>query len=119
MIIHHPLSPYKGQRYSRIVELIDIFPTINDLTQAKQYPKNHCHDMPSSHKVDNKQGNNNYQNTICIPLFFTSLFSTKRYCYDYGSSKRKPDSSNIMIVPPDFVCRKLQGKSLVEVRKVF
>lgn len=34
LIIHHPLSPFKGQRYSNPVELLDIFPTINDLLAA-------------------------------------------------------------------------------------
>ena len=34
LIISHPLSPFKGQRYSQPVELIDIFPTINDLLAA-------------------------------------------------------------------------------------
>ena len=34
LIIAHPLSPFKGQRYSQPVELIDIFPTINDLLAA-------------------------------------------------------------------------------------
>ena len=33
-MVAHPLSPFKGQRYARPVELIDIFPTINDLLSA-------------------------------------------------------------------------------------
>lgn len=34
LLIAHPLSPFKGQRYTKPVELIDIFPTINDLLAA-------------------------------------------------------------------------------------
>ena len=34
IIIAHPLSPFKGQRYPHPVELIDVFPTINDLLAA-------------------------------------------------------------------------------------
>lgn len=34
LLIAHPLSPFKGQRYKKPVELIDIFPTINDLLAA-------------------------------------------------------------------------------------
>lgn len=33
-MIYHPQSPFKGQHYTKPVELIDVFPTINDLTQA-------------------------------------------------------------------------------------
>lgn len=31
LMIAHPLSPFKGQHYMEPVELIDIFPTVNDL----------------------------------------------------------------------------------------
>ena len=31
LIIYHPLSPFKGQKYPFPVESIDVFPTINDL----------------------------------------------------------------------------------------
>ena len=34
-MIYHPQSPFKGQRYPHPVELIDIFPTLNDLLGAK------------------------------------------------------------------------------------
>lgn len=34
MLIHHPLSPFKGKRYKYPVESIDIYPTILDLLQA-------------------------------------------------------------------------------------
>lgn len=34
LFIYHPKSPFKGQHYKKPVELIDIFPTVNDLTQA-------------------------------------------------------------------------------------
>ena len=35
LIIYHPQSPFKGQRYPHPVELIDIFPTINDILGVK------------------------------------------------------------------------------------
>jgi arylsulfatase A-like enzyme len=31
LIVHHPQSPFKGQRYPYPVELIDVFPTVNDI----------------------------------------------------------------------------------------
>ena len=34
LIVHHLLSPFKGQHYSPVVEAIYIFPTIVDLVQA-------------------------------------------------------------------------------------
>ena len=35
LIIHHPQSPFKGQRYPYPVELIDVFPTVNDILGVK------------------------------------------------------------------------------------
>lgn len=34
-MIYHPQSPFKGQHYPYPVELIDVFPTINDILKAK------------------------------------------------------------------------------------
>ena len=34
LFIYHPMSPFGGQHYKKPVELIDILPTIHDLTQA-------------------------------------------------------------------------------------
>lgn len=34
LIIAHPLSPFKGQHYKEAVELVDVFPTVFDLTSA-------------------------------------------------------------------------------------
>ena len=34
LMIHHPLSPYKGKHYQEPVETIDLFKTINDLSMA-------------------------------------------------------------------------------------
>lgn len=34
LIIAHPLSPFKGQHYKEPVELVDVFPTLFDLTNA-------------------------------------------------------------------------------------
>ena len=42
LIVHHPLSPFKGQHYSPVVEAIDIFPTIVDLLQAPFDVHKHC-----------------------------------------------------------------------------
>lgn len=42
LMIYHPQSPFKGQHYTKPVELIDVFPTINDLTQAPYDPKSLC-----------------------------------------------------------------------------
>jgi hypothetical protein len=42
LMIYHPQSPFKGQHYKKPVELIDIFPTINDLTQAPVPDKELC-----------------------------------------------------------------------------
>jgi hypothetical protein len=39
-MIHHPLSPFKGQRYSKPVELIDIVPTLIDILA---FPFNRTH----------------------------------------------------------------------------
>ena len=42
LFIYHPHSPFKGQHYKRPVELIDIFPTVNDLTQAPMDQTRFC-----------------------------------------------------------------------------
>ena len=34
LFIAHPLSPFKGQHYTEPVELVDIYPTVNDLLKA-------------------------------------------------------------------------------------
>ena len=34
LMIHHPLSPFKGQHYKEAVELVDVYPTVFDLTNA-------------------------------------------------------------------------------------
>ena len=34
LLIHHPLSPFKGMHYPEPVELIDIYPTLNDILGA-------------------------------------------------------------------------------------
>jgi hypothetical protein len=44
LMIYHPNSPFKGQHYTSPVELIDVFPTINDLTQAPYDEKKLCKD---------------------------------------------------------------------------
>eukprot|EP00596_Hydrurales_sp_CCMP1899_P000485 CAMPEP_0119043528 /NCGR_PEP_ID=MMETSP1177-20130426/23099_1 /TAXON_ID=2985 /ORGANISM="Ochromonas sp, Strain CCMP1899" /LENGTH=555 /DNA_ID=CAMNT_0007011825 /DNA_START=312 /DNA_END=1979 /DNA_ORIENTATION=+ len=49
LIISHPLSPFKGQRYSNPVELIDVFPTINDLLGAP-YSKRQLYGTDASKK---------------------------------------------------------------------
>lgn len=43
-MIAHPLSPFKGQHYTHPVELIDVFPTINDLIAAP-YNRDHIYDI--------------------------------------------------------------------------
>ena len=47
LLIHHPLSPYHGQHYVHPVELVDIFPTINDLVQAPDVDRKLCVPSPS------------------------------------------------------------------------
>jgi hypothetical protein len=42
LIIHHPLSPFKGQHYKHPVELIDVFPTVLDLLQVPTERVAHC-----------------------------------------------------------------------------
>ena len=44
LFIYHPMSPFKGRHYTKPVELIDVFPTINDLTQAPLDKKKLCDD---------------------------------------------------------------------------
>jgi hypothetical protein len=55
-MIYHPKSPFKGQHYTKPVELIDIFPTLVDLTLA-----------PINKKAVCKGG------TVCRPLQGKSL----------------------------------------------
>ena len=42
LLIHHPRSPYKGRHYNPPVELLDIFPTINDLSGAPYVESEVC-----------------------------------------------------------------------------
>ena len=42
LVVYHPLSPFKGQHYTPVVEAIDIFPTIMDLLQAPFDSRKHC-----------------------------------------------------------------------------
>lgn len=50
LLIAHPLSPFKGQHYKDPVELLDVFPTMNDLLAApydeKTIYKGHKHILP-------------------------------------------------------------------------
>lgn len=48
-MIAHPQSPFKGQRYTHPVELIDVFPTINDLLGAP-FNKNHIYGIATEGK---------------------------------------------------------------------
>lgn len=41
-MISHPLSPFKGQHYTEPVELIDIFPTLNDILGAPYNKEKVC-----------------------------------------------------------------------------
>eukprot|EP01042_Synura_sphagnicola_P000038 gene38-38_t len=36
LLIHHPQSPFQGMHYTKPVELLDIFPTINDLLGVRR-----------------------------------------------------------------------------------
>ena len=60
LLIHHPLSPFKGRHYNSPVELVDIFPTINDLLGMPYNEKRFC---------DLKKGND----MVCKPLQGKSL----------------------------------------------
>eukprot|EP00607_Mallomonas_marina_P008944 CAMPEP_0182422622 /NCGR_PEP_ID=MMETSP1167-20130531/8350_1 /TAXON_ID=2988 /ORGANISM="Mallomonas Sp, Strain CCMP3275" /LENGTH=285 /DNA_ID=CAMNT_0024600815 /DNA_START=12 /DNA_END=865 /DNA_ORIENTATION=- len=42
LMIHHPSSPYKGHHYRDPVELIDIFPTLNELLAVPDNPDTVC-----------------------------------------------------------------------------
>eukprot|EP01041_Mallomonas_annulata_P008795 gene8795-18193_t len=44
LMIHHPQSPFKGRHYSEPVELLDIYPTLNDLLGAPYDEKVVCND---------------------------------------------------------------------------
>ena len=49
LMIAHPQSPFKGQHYTHPVELIDVFPTINDLL-ATPFNKNHVYGISTGGK---------------------------------------------------------------------
>lgn len=55
-MIYHPLSPFKGQHYTKPVELLDVFPTLVDLTRAPFNTKKACN-----------------KDTVCKPLEGKSL----------------------------------------------
>jgi hypothetical protein len=80
------LSPFKGQRYTHPVELIDIFPTVNDLVAAPPF--------------DRKK--------FCVDL--TKIYTG---CRSITNKDGQCLSSNVL--PPNAVCRELQGKSLAKV----
>lgn len=44
-MIHHPLSPYKGERYPYPVELVDVYPTLNHLLRAPYDKAKVCKDQ--------------------------------------------------------------------------
>jgi hypothetical protein len=72
-MIAHPASPYKGKHYSRPVELIDVYATINELLRAPYDKKSIC-----------KTG------TACLPLQGKSLapvvLGSKIYQKNFGKS---------------------------------
>lgn len=57
LLISHPSSPYKGQHYRHPVELLDIYPTLNDILSAPQFDR----------KKDCPPGQ------LCLPLSGKSL----------------------------------------------
>eukprot|EP01041_Mallomonas_annulata_P000740 gene740-1419_t len=58
LMIHHPQSPFKGRHYSEPVELLDIYPTLNDLLGAPYDEKVVCKETSPSgiHKCLPLQG---------------------------------------------------------------
>ena len=50
LFIHHPKSPFKGRHYTEPVELLDIYPTLNDILGAPLDDEVIC--KPPSDKID-------------------------------------------------------------------
>ena len=63
-MVHHPLSPFKGQHYVYPVELIDVYPTVLDLLQVPQK------DGACAHRTTNTKNGIFHD---CVPLQGKSL----------------------------------------------
>ena len=93
LIIHHPQSPNKGQHYRHPVELVDIFPTIQDLANPSDFDRNkYCKPMPQTVPAMPKGG---LMGALLSPA---DLMPAQK-----------------IVQAPYMVCRTLQGKSLAEV----
>ena len=79
LIISHPQSPNKGMHYKQPVELIDIYPTLNDIMGLSSYDR----------KKDCMQGN------ICPPLSGKSLASVILGSHSENIKKKKYTSKSI------------------------
>ena len=93
LIVHHPHSPYKGQHYRHPVELVDVFPTMQDLANPPDFNrKKYCKPMPKS-----------------VPA------SPAGRLMGSLSSPADLTPAHKIVYAPYVVCRALQGKSLAEV----
>lgn len=106
LLISHPLSPFNGQHYSYPVELIDIFPTMNDLLHIQGIdPKKICTSGTICHTLQGKSLapiilGSNWKERLNAKETSTKSKSTSRRLRnageeDYGGSRGEENVLNV------------------------